>query len=31
MLVKVVFFKGPGPGLLGHGLQIPDRTIDQRN
>jgi hypothetical protein len=33
MLVKVYFFgKGPGqsqiPGLLGHGLQIPDRTID---
>jgi hypothetical protein len=33
MLVKVYFFgKGPGqgqiPGLLGHGSQIPDRTID---
>jgi hypothetical protein len=33
MLVKVYFFgKGPGqgriPGLLGHGPQIPDRTID---
>jgi hypothetical protein len=33
MLVKVFFFgKGPGqgqiPGLLGHGPQIPDRTID---
>jgi hypothetical protein len=33
MLVKVCFFgKGPGqgqnPGLLGHGPQIPDRTID---
>jgi hypothetical protein len=33
MLVKVYFFgKGPGQGqisgLLGHGHQIPDRTID---
>jgi hypothetical protein len=33
MLVVVYFFgKGPGqsqiPGLLGHGPQIPDRTID---
>jgi hypothetical protein len=33
MLVKVYFFgKGPGqgqiPGFLGHGPQIPDRTID---
>jgi hypothetical protein len=33
MLFKVYFFgKGPGqgqiPGLLGHGPQIPDRTMD---
>jgi hypothetical protein len=32
MLIKVFFFcKGPGqgqiPGLLGHGSEIPDRTI----